>query len=73
MSAGYPIEVSWSEEDQVWIAEVPDLTFCSAHGPTAHEAVAEVEQAAEAWLEAASEAGRPIPKPSRRGVQGLTG
>ncbi len=73
MSAGYPIEVSWSEEDQVWIADVPDLAFCSAHGSTAHEAVAEVEQAAEAWLEAANQAGRPVPEPSRRGVQRLTG
>lgn len=73
MNAGYPIEVSWSEEDQSWIADVPDLAFCTAHGPTPHEAVEEVELAAEAWLQAASTAGRPIPEPSRRAVPGLTG
>ncbi len=69
MTAAYPIEVFWSEEDEVWVADVPDLAFCSAHGATPHEAVAEVEQAAEAWLEAAKATGRPIPDPSRRPVR----
>ena len=72
MNPGYPIDVCWSEEDQVWVADVPDLAFCTAHGPTPHDAVAEVEQAAEAWLEAADAHGRPIPEPSRRVIQGLT-
>jgi len=63
---GYPIEVFWSEEDQAWVADVPDLTFCTAHGATPHDAVAEVEAAAEAWLQAARETGRPIPAPSQR-------
>ena len=62
----YPIEVFWSEEDAAWIADVPDLPFCTAHGPTPHQAVAEVEVAVEAWLEAARSNGRPIPDPSRR-------
>ena len=62
----YPIEVFWSEEDAAWIADVPDLPFCTAHGPTPHEAVAEVEVAVEAWLEAARSTGRPIPDPSPR-------
>lgn len=66
---GYPIDVHWSDEDGAWIADVPDLPFCSAHGPTPHEAVAEVELAAEAWLDAARAAGRDIPEPSRRTVQ----
>ena len=66
---GYPIDVHWSDEDGAWIADVPDLPFCSAHGPTPHEAVAEVELAAEAWLEAARAKGRDIPEPSRRTVQ----
>ena len=57
----YPIEVFWSDEDQIGIADVPDLAFGTAHGPTPHEAVAEVELAAEAWLEGAKETGRPIP------------
>lgn len=68
MRVGYPIEVSWSDEDQIWIADVPDLAFCTAHGPSPHEAVAEVERAAEAWLEAARAEGRAIPEPSDRPV-----
>jgi predicted RNase H-like HicB family nuclease len=65
----YRIEVFWSDEDEAWIADVPDLPFCTAHGPTAHDAVAEVEVAVEAWLEAARETGRPIPEPSPRAAR----
>ncbi|MGH3577480.1 MAG: type II toxin-antitoxin system HicB family antitoxin [Mycobacterium sp.] len=57
----YLIEVFWGDEDRTRIADVPDLPFCTAHGPTPHDAVAEVELAVEAWLEAARQAGRPIP------------
>lgn len=64
MNAGYRIEVTWSAEDQVWIADVPDLPFCSAHGSSPHEAVSEVELAVEAWLEAAYRVGRPVPPPT---------
>jgi predicted RNase H-like HicB family nuclease len=66
---GYPIEVFWSDEDQAWIADVPDLPFCTAHGPTPHDAVAEVERATEAWIEAARETGRAVPEPSRRAAR----
>jgi predicted RNase H-like HicB family nuclease len=66
---GYRIEVFWSKEDQAWIADVPDLPFCTAHGPNPHDAVAEVELAVEAWLEAARETGRSIPEPSRRSAR----
>ncbi len=54
----YPINVSWSDEDDAWVADVPDLAFCSALGDTPHEAVAEVEMAVEAWLEASQAGGR---------------
>jgi predicted RNase H-like HicB family nuclease len=67
--ADYPIDVFWSDEDDAWIADVPDLPFCTAHGATPHEAVAEVELAAGAWLEAARDAGRTIPSPSARAVR----
>ncbi|MGH3809273.1 MAG: type II toxin-antitoxin system HicB family antitoxin [Pseudonocardiaceae bacterium] len=50
MNPDYRIEVFWSDEDEVWIADVPNLPMCSAHGLAPHEAVAEVEQAIEAWL-----------------------
>jgi predicted RNase H-like HicB family nuclease len=69
MNSAYRIEVFWSDEDGVWIADVPDLPLCSAHGLVPHEAVAEVEQAIEAWLDAARATGRPIPGPSRRAAR----
>jgi predicted RNase H-like HicB family nuclease len=62
----YRIEVHWSPEDDAWIASVPDLPYCTAHGPTPHEAVAEVEIAIEAWLQAADTLGRRAPEPSVR-------
>jgi predicted RNase H-like HicB family nuclease len=54
----HAIEVHWSAEDDAWIADVPDLPYCTAHGATPHEAVAHVEQAIEAWLGAARADGR---------------
>ena len=65
----YPISVFWSAEDSAWVADVPDLPYCSATGETPHEAVAEVETAIGAWLEAAQSSGRPIPVPSTRLAQ----
>jgi predicted RNase H-like HicB family nuclease len=65
----YPIEVYWSDEDDVWIAVVPDLPCCASHGPTPHEAVAEVEHAIAAWLETAQSTGREIPRPSLRAAR----
>lgn len=59
----YHINVFFSEEDDCYIADVPDLRFCTAHGATAGEAVAEVEKAMKAWLEVARQAGKPIPEP----------
>jgi predicted RNase H-like HicB family nuclease len=66
MTAVYPIDVFWRDEDNAWVADVPDLAYCSASGETPHEAVAEVEVAIEAWLEAARSSGRPVPPPSVR-------
>lgn len=62
----YHINLFWSEEDQLWIADVPDLKFCSAHGPTPLEAVREVRDAIEGWLETAKESGLEIPEPRYR-------
>lgn len=64
MTAAYPINVFWSDEDESWVADVPDLGCCSAFGDTPHEAVSEVEVAIEAWLEAARSSGLPVPSPS---------
>jgi predicted RNase H-like HicB family nuclease len=68
MTPAYPINVFWSPEDDAWVADVPDLTYCSAFGDTPHEAVAEVERAIEAWLDAARSSGKAIPTPSARAV-----
>jgi predicted RNase H-like HicB family nuclease len=64
----YPINVFWSDEDETWVADVPDLAYCSAFGDTPHEAVAEVEIAMEAWIDAAKSSGREVPPPSARAV-----
>lgn len=62
----YHINVFWSDEDQCWIADVPDLRFCSAHGETPATAVAELETALAAWLETARERRIRIPEPRYR-------
>lgn len=62
----YHINVFYSEEDGAYVADIPDLSTCSALGATPEEAVAEVQKAKEAWLIAAREAGRPIPEPRYR-------
>jgi predicted RNase H-like HicB family nuclease len=59
----YHINVFWSEEDNEWIAEIPDLKGCSASGETPEAAVREVQAAKELWLEVAREDGDPIPEP----------
>lgn len=59
----YHINIFYSEQDGGYIADIPDLKACSAFGKTAAEALAEVESAREAWLEAARAEGRPIPEP----------
>ena len=64
MNPGYRIDVTWDAQDEVWVADVPDLPFCTAHGPTPHDAVAEVELALQAWLDAARRTGRAVPPPS---------
>lgn len=62
----YHINVFWSDEDQCWIADVPDLAYCSAHGASPQGAVREVEVAVQGWLEAARDHGDPIPEPRYR-------
>lgn len=62
----YHINVFYSLEDEAYIADIPDLKYCSAHGGTPQEALAEVLIAKEAWLEAARANGRPIPEPRYR-------
>jgi predicted RNase H-like HicB family nuclease len=62
----YHINVFWSEEDGCYVADIPDLRYCSAFGDTPEEAVAEVERAKVGWLETARANGKPIPDPRYR-------
>jgi predicted RNase H-like HicB family nuclease len=62
----YEIIIYWSEEDEAFIAEVPELPGCAADGATYQEVLANVEKVIEEWIETATELGRPIPKPKGR-------
>ena len=62
----YHINVFYIDEDEGYIADVPDLVHCSAFGDTPEKAVREVLKAKKAWLAAAKKAGKPIPKPRYR-------
>jgi len=62
----YHINIFYSEEDGGYIADIPDLEYCSAFGDSPAKALAEVERAKIAWLEAAREAGKIIPPPRYR-------
>jgi predicted RNase H-like HicB family nuclease len=64
----YHINIFYSEEDEGYIADIPDLATCSAFGATPAEALAEVEIAKRLWLEAARAEGKPIPPPLYRPV-----
>jgi len=64
----YHINIFYSEEDEGYIADIPDLEACSAFGKTPMEALKEVEIAKSAWLEAARAAGKIIPPPKYRPV-----
>jgi len=62
----YHINIFWSDEDNCYVADIPDLFSSSAFGDTPEEALHEVEIAKENWLAAARETGKPIPEPSYR-------
>ena len=62
----YHINIFYSEEDESYVADVPDLVYCSAFGDTPEEALAELQIAKEAWLAVAREHGDPIPVPRYR-------
>lgn len=66
MDHHYHINVFWSDESGRWIADVPDLRYCSAHGATPQEAVAEAQVAIELWIETARDEGVGVPEPSYR-------
>jgi len=66
MMPKYEIIMYWSQEDQAFIAEVPELSGCAADGSTYQQALANVEVVIQEWLETAKELGRSIPEPKGR-------
>ncbi len=62
----YHINIFYSEEDEGYIADIPDLTACSAFGATPAEALQEIQAAKKVWLEAAKIEGKPVPEPKYR-------
>ncbi len=62
----YEINLYWSNEDKVFVAEVPELPGCMAHGKTPEKALKSMNKAIELWLDTAEEFGDSIPEPKGR-------
>lgn len=62
----YEIIIYWSDDDQAYIAEVPELPGCAADGPTGRQALANVEVIIQEWIDTAKALRRPIPEPKGR-------
>jgi len=62
----YEVIIYWSAEDGAFVAEVPELPGCLAHGSTQEVALRNAQDAAHLWLDTAKEFGDPIPEPSGR-------
>ena len=62
----YEIIIYWSSEDGAFIAEVPELAGCMAHGPTQEAALRESQEAIQLWIDTAREFGDPVPEPKGR-------
>lgn len=66
MSIRYELIVYWSEQDQSFVVEVPELPGCMADGESYEQAVANAREVIEEWLETAHRLGRSIPEPRGR-------
>jgi predicted RNase H-like HicB family nuclease len=62
----YEVIIYWSEEDDVFVAEVPELPGCMAHGRTHEKALANAQDAIQLWIDTARESGDPIPEAKKR-------
>jgi predicted RNase H-like HicB family nuclease len=66
VNSRYEIILYWSDEDEAFIAEVPELPGCAADGPTYAEALKNAEKVIDQWIEVAIKLNRPIPEPRGR-------
>jgi len=66
MHSKYEIIIYWSEQDNAYLVEVPELPGCMADGKTYREALSNAEQIIKEWIDTAKELGRPIPEPRGR-------
>lgn len=62
----YEIIIFWSDDDQAFVADVPELPGCMAHGDSPESALANIRQATKLWIKTAKEFGDPIPEPKGR-------
>ena len=62
----YEVIIYWSDEDRAFVAEVPELAGCAAHGSTQEAALANAQDTIRLWIDAAREFGDPIPDPQGR-------
>lgn len=66
MTHKYEIIIYWSDDDQVFVAEVPELPGCAAHGDSPDAALSNCKDAIDLWIDTAKESGRPVPAPKGR-------
>ena len=59
----YEIIIYWDKFDHAYIADVPELPGCSAHGNTYNEALSNIQEAIQLWIDTAYEFGDPVPEP----------
>ena len=59
----YDIILNWSDEDRAFVAEVPELPGCMAHGDSQEAALERVNEAVQLWIDTARERGDPVPEP----------
>ena len=62
----YEVIIYWSDDDQVFIAELPELPGCMAHGESQESALKNAQEAIQLWIDTANEFGEPVPVPKGR-------
>jgi predicted RNase H-like HicB family nuclease len=62
----YEVIIYWSQEDEAFVADVPELPGCAAHGETQENALSNAQDAIRLWIDTAKEFGDPVPEPKGR-------